>query len=197
MEEQVDGEQKEAIQTSHTELEQKIAGFLDGDGGIRESGGAIEVSASQSSDLGEPEELKMLQKAFPKGKIYKSKEAQDLMERCCIIKLPQAKAGLAFLAEVKRLKEERLRTNSSAVTKEEKKLRENCRRELTDLKANYQLVKVDETRLTPSYIVGFFMAEGCARITELFPLRIFCTNHNLIDKTSHHWHSLRKGCRRT
>jgi len=162
---------KELVEAAQADLKQDEdcihevnSGFIDGDGSIWRAQKQIEVSVNQSSDQGTPKVLVRLQRTYG-GRVWNSSKRKgnhkavytwtifqnekehallDVLSRHCIVKLWQVEVALLFLA--------------GEIDKD------ICTDELWYWKENYVRIDIDSTRITPSWLAGFFEAEGCAII---------------------------------
>lgn len=162
------------MQATQPEILQYFAGFLDGDGSVvipkprpRDPRPSPVVSAYQSCTEREPPELKELQKWF-KGRLYLSRKASEshraqwmwkacspdvirpvlrLMSTYGIVKREVADIALAYLDAGR---------SSADIWKEK----------LSKATQGYLSATVEESKITPAYTAGLFVAEGCIRINR-------------------------------
>lgn len=162
------------------EHQQFMAGFCDGDGMIRIVKSEYKnknnskytyspfVQFSQSQDSEIPEILNLIQNIYSYGRtlscprngnkrkawklIYYSQFCTELLQHLaahCILKANQAKIALQCWNDI----------DNGDFSK-----CEDYYQTLTKLKDEYQEVKIDEKRINPHWLCGFFDAEGCVGV---------------------------------
>lgn len=147
---------------------QIMAGFFDGDGSFDiQPNGAFRLKVTQSQDHGYPEIFNLFAKYSPNGTISNpdikrrqthrssynwicsGKHAVPLMniiKDCAILKAPQA----VYILQ--------------SILKNNRFVNADVYEYVPPMKRQYESTMIDTTRITISYISGFFMAEGCIRI---------------------------------
>jgi hypothetical protein len=156
-------------------LQKVLAGFFDGDGSLYMNRGALYADVAQSSYNDDPPPSLLLFQSCLGGHVqgpYRHEENQkpqwkwstsgnncpvilNIIQTHGVLKAPQASIGLEALAARKPEGKSGLRKPlSTADAAKYSKL-------LIAAKEEYATVDIDDTKLTPEYIAGFFCAEAC------------------------------------
>jgi hypothetical protein len=158
-------------------MKEMIAGFFDGDGHLKMNWPAGPnhhpapfVEIPQSYNAGKPPELKSLRDRLG-GRIYVDRPAEgnvrkswklvnqtvvdvivifDILVDHAVLKQPQALLARSYLRDG--------RENPIDIVER-----------LQQMHNNYQDVEIRRERLTPAYIAGLFMAEGCISLSKTRP----------------------------